>query len=353
VADNNIYNPDPVTYADWAKRLDPNGAIDAIVEILEEENPIVADAYVQEGNMTEGHQTTVRTGEPRSTWIGYNEGVLPVKSSTRQAFERPGHAASVWEMDKKLGKLNNNLAAFKMSESRPILSGMGKDLAETLIYGTLGEPKKFPGLQPRFDDTSAESAANIINGMPGGDPSTVAASTFTSLYAVTWGASQAFTFFPKGSKAGIEMLDEGEVTLFDANGGRYRGHRVFYDADMGFVLRDWESCGRVAQIPADPAASSILTSENAVNLPLLLTKLKYKLKRRAGGTTVFYCNEDLYTYFDLFVQQKSNIHFTMMDWQGEEVIGFRGIPIRVCDAITSTEQSVNGGDDSFVVDHGA
>ena len=50
------------TYADVAKRVDPNGGISGIVEILNRTNPILTDMLVKEANDGTGHRTTVRTG---------------------------------------------------------------------------------------------------------------------------------------------------------------------------------------------------------------------------------------------------------------------------------------------------
>ena len=50
------------TLSDWAKRLDPNGKVPDIVEMLEQTNEILADMLWIQGNLPTGHRTTVRTG---------------------------------------------------------------------------------------------------------------------------------------------------------------------------------------------------------------------------------------------------------------------------------------------------
>ena len=56
------------TLLDLAKRLDPDGKIDVIAEILTQENPILEDLSFVEGNLPTGHRTTIRTGLPTPTW---------------------------------------------------------------------------------------------------------------------------------------------------------------------------------------------------------------------------------------------------------------------------------------------
>ena len=71
-----------LTLADWARRNDPNGKIDTIVELLGQTNEILEDMVFVEGNLETGHKTTVRTGLPSATWRMLNYGVQPSKSTT-------------------------------------------------------------------------------------------------------------------------------------------------------------------------------------------------------------------------------------------------------------------------------
>ncbi len=48
------------TLLDVAKRLDPNGNIDKIVEILNQTNEILDDATFMEGNLTTGRRGSIR-----------------------------------------------------------------------------------------------------------------------------------------------------------------------------------------------------------------------------------------------------------------------------------------------------
>lgn len=44
-----------LTLADWGKRIDPNGKVDKIIELLAQTNPILQDMLIVEGNLPTGH----------------------------------------------------------------------------------------------------------------------------------------------------------------------------------------------------------------------------------------------------------------------------------------------------------
>ena len=83
-------NANCLTLADWAKRLDPDGKVPAIVELLSQNNEILSDMLFIEGNLPTGHRTTVRTGLPTVAWRLLNQGVQPSKSVTAQIDEACG-----------------------------------------------------------------------------------------------------------------------------------------------------------------------------------------------------------------------------------------------------------------------
>lgn len=329
-------NTNPTTYADWAKTRDPDGSTAEIIKLTEKFNPIIYDAYVREGNMTDGHRTTAVSNDPRGTWTGFNEGVQPVKSMNRQVTDRAGYDTARIEVDVRLANLERDKAAFMMGEAESVMRGLALDHAETLFYGNSNlNPKRFMGLAPRYNSMSYESARNILNGQPGGGQSGTGG--LTSIWIITWGPQTAFEFFPQaeGAQVGIKMRDLGEETVHDANGGRYRAYVHQLEQWVGFCLRDWRSCARIAQIEIADLAS------HAVDIPTLLTKAVHRL-RGGSGQRVIYCSEAVYTEIDILAQQKSNAYFRPMEWAGTEITSFRGIPIRMCESILDTEGYVTG-----------
>jgi len=99
-----------LTFADWAKRLEDDYRIANIVELLSQNNEIMEDMLVVEGNLPTGHKTTVRTGLPQATWRLLNYGVQPGKSTTAQVTDTIGNLETYAVIDKDLADLNGNTA---------------------------------------------------------------------------------------------------------------------------------------------------------------------------------------------------------------------------------------------------
>ena len=212
------------TLLDVTKRLDPNGKIDTIAELLTQTNEVLDDMVFIEGNLPTGHRTTIRTGLPTPTWRKLYGGVQPTKSLTAQITDSCGMLEAYAEVDKALADLNGNSAAFRLSEDRAHIEGMNQEMAGTLFYGNEGtEPEAFTGFGPRFNSLSAANSSNIITGGGSGADN-------NSIWLVVWGANTVHGIFPKGSKAGLSMQDKGQVTIenVDGNGGRMEGYRTHY-----------------------------------------------------------------------------------------------------------------------------
>ena len=318
------------TLADVAKRLDPNGKVDAIVELLAETNEILEDMTFIEGNLPTGHRTTIRTGLPAAAWRMLNYGVQPSKSTTKQVDDTCGMLEAYAEVDKNLADLNGNTAAFRLSEDRAFLEAMNQGMAETLFFGdTSKNPERFLGLAPRFstlNKTKAASAENVING------GATTGSDNASIYLVGWGQNSIYGIYPKGSKAGFQHNDLGEVTLTDGNGGRYQGYRTHYKWDIGLCVRDWRYVVRIANIP------KTIGSTNLIDLMVEASELLPNLN---GVRPVFYMNRTMRTNLRKQLANKSNVHLSLGEAAGKKVISFDEIPVRRCDALDFSEGVVS------------
>jgi hypothetical protein len=100
-----------LTLIDQAKRLDPDGKVPVIVELLSQTNEVLDDMLFREGNLPTGHRTTIRTGLPTVYWRMLNQGIPPSKSQTAQVDENAGMLEAWSEVDKDLALLNGNVSA--------------------------------------------------------------------------------------------------------------------------------------------------------------------------------------------------------------------------------------------------
>ena len=320
------------TLLDVAKRLDPDGKIAAIVEILNATNPVLDDLTFVEGNLPTGHRTTIRTGLPTPTWRKLYGGVQPTKSTTVQVTDSCGMLEAYAEVDKALADLNGNTAAFRLSEDAAHIEAMGQEMASTLFYGNEGtEPEAFTGLAPRYNSKSAQNADNIIDaGGTGSDN--------TSIWLCVWGPQTGFGIYPKGSTAGLQMTDKGQVTVenVDGNGGRMEAYRTHYRWDAGLTIRDWRYFVRIANIDV----SDLDTVSNTKNIINWMIQASERIPELGKGRAAFYMNRRLREKLRLGILEKISSNLSWETISGERVMTFDDIPVRRCDALVNTESRV-------------
>lgn len=318
-------NPVVLTLADWAKRRDPNGRVDTIVELLKQTNEVLDDMLVKEGNLPTGEKTTIRTGLPEAFWRKLNQGVPLSKSTTAQVQEATAILEVYSEVDKELADLNGNTAAFRLSEAKAFIEGMNQQMTRTLFYGDDYTPEAFVGLAPRYNDKSAGNAENIIDAGGTG-------ATNTSLWLVIWGADTAHGIFPKASKAGIHHEDKGQVTLFDANGGRYEGYRDHWQWKNGLVVRDWRYVVRICNIDMTNLANTDLIK--------LMIDAEERVPNLSAGRAAWYCHRRIRTALRHQILNHRNVNLTQENVAGKIITSFDGIPVRQVDQLLLTEAAV-------------
>lgn len=329
------------TLLDVAKSLDPDGSTSDVVELLNQTNEILLDASWIEGNLPTGHRTTIRTGLPTVVWRRLYGGVPPSKSTRAQVDEATGMLEARNEIDVDVANLNGNTAAFRLSEANAFLEAMNETMASTLFYGdTQVTPERFTGLAARYGAISgAPNANNIID--CGGT-----GSVNTSMWLVTWGDQTLTGIFPKGSKAGIYHQDLGEIDAFDANNNRFRAVADRWQWKCGIALKDWRYIVRAANIDT----TQLTTSTNAPTFPgtattpadLIQTMIRMtaRVPRQGMGRQVFYVNRTIGEMLRVQALNKSQNALGISDAQGQITTTFLGIPIRIVDAILSTEARV-------------
>lgn len=319
-----------VTLQDLAKRLDANGKVDKIAEVLTQTNEVLEDMHWREGNLVTGHKGTIRTGLPEVAWRLLNYGVPNSKSSTAQITDTCGMLEAYAELDKDLADLNGNAAEYRLSEDRAFLESMNQELASTIFYGNqASHPAKFTGLAPRFSDKGAESGANVIDA--GGT------SNLTSIWLVCWGDLTVHGIVPKGSKAGFQHSDLGEVTLNDPSGGKYQGYRSHYKWDCGIHVRDWRYIVRIANIDVTALTKDAKAGADLIDL---MTDAIEMLPNQALGRPVFYCNRTIRTFLRKQIKNAAQYQITQEQVGGKKVTAFDGMPVRRVDKILNTESKV-------------
>lgn len=322
------------TLLDLARRQDPDGRIADIVEILNQTNEVLMDMVWVEGNLQTGHRTTIRTGLPTPTWRKLYGGVQPTKSRTAQVTDNVGMLEAYAEVDKALADLNGNTAAWRLSEETPHIEGMNEEMAQTLFLGNEGtEPEAFTGFGPRFNSTTAMNGDNVIK-------ADGISTDNASIWLIVWGPNSAHGIIPKGSTAGLQMQDLGEVTIenVDGAGGRMQAYRSHYRWDAGLTVRDWRYVVRICNIDR-----SALTADASAgsNLPNLMFQAYERLPNISAGRAAWYMDRSLVT--KLRQQSAAAVKqstLTVDQVGGVMVTSFNGLPIRRVDALAGDEALV-------------
>lgn len=337
-----------LTLAEWAARLDPGGKPAAVIELLGQTNEMLTDMLWMECNDGAGHKTTVRAGLPAATWRLLNYGVQKSKSTTAQVRDATGMLEAYSDIDKALADLNGNTAEFRLGEDQAFIEGMNQDMQQTALYGsTAANPERFTGLAPRFSAIAgANNGQNVVDAGGTG-------STNTSIWLIGWGQNTCHGLFPKGSKAGLQVRDLGEVPLYDANQNVYQGYRTHFKWDCGLTVRDWRYVVRIANINVSAGAVTTNALVNALvtavnKLPFISAAGNSPPPGAPGGTmtrpgqvnTAFYCNRVVRTALDIQALNKANNFLTIETRDSRPCTAFRGIPIRLCDQILNTEARV-------------
>lgn len=323
-----------LTMADWLKRIEPDGTIADIVELLRQDNPILDDMLFMEANERTGHVMTQRVGLPTVYFRMINQGIPPSKSQTVQINEGIAMMEAWSEVDAKLAELSGDVNAFRFSESKAFIQAMNHEAASTLFYGNAGvAPEEFTGFAPRYSSLSAGNGENIIDA--GGTGSDNA-----SAWLVVWGEQTVFGLFPKGSKAGLQQFDYGEVTV-EVSGGvggnRMRALQSRFTWDLGLGLRDWRAVARVANIDV-----SDLGGVSAADLTEKMILAENRIPNLRAGRAVWYVGRTLFTHLDLQgradVAAGAGLTYETLDGRPRRT--FRGTPIERVDALLDTEARV-------------
>ena len=298
---------------DYAKQFDESGQELAIAEVLSKSNDIIGDAMVVESNLDSGHEYAVRTGIPEGTWRRAYQGIEPAKATTKVVVESYGTLSAYSVVDKLIAEKGGNLQAVRTGQSKAIIAGMSNTMARNLIYGNAGEtPERFTGLAARYNTlTEAESARNVIDA--GGETD----GQNSSIYLVVWDTDKVFTFFPKGSKAGIQRVDHGLVNHTDADGNEYPAYKEYFEWKLGLAVQDWRYAGRICNIDVKNVPAGLIDN---------MCELEERIQSLNLGKPFWYMNRTVKAALRKLTSNKQNVQYTPDQITSRPLMTFNEIP---------------------------
>jgi len=330
------------TLADWASRRDPNGGVARIVESLEKRNPILQDLPMVEGNLDTGHQITNRAALPAPTYRRINQGYASTKSTTDQVIESCSLLESRSEIDVEHPGIKAGGAGFRDSEDTAFVQGFNNEIARGIFYNSpLTAIEQFQGLTPRLDVTSGNPASGQI----------IKAYTATnndqaSIWLIGFGPSTVYGFFPRGSSGGFSMEDMGKM-LVDSSATRLdasaAGLKFFawvsrFVWRMGLAVADYRYVARVCNL--DQSVIAGLGFAGEVGIALAMEDALAAIFDQDSVNLRFYMNRTTYSQLNKQLMGKSANLLEWINMGGKRIPAFLGVPIRVTDALLSTESPV-------------
>lgn len=339
------------TIIDLATRLDPEGKIPIIAEMLSQANDYAADLPWVEANEFTGHEFVFRTSIPAGSWRSYNAGVPYAKSTTAKARVGLGMLEDYSQVDRALGEHSGNLEKFRQSEDVAFMEGMSQTIAQTFFYGnTSVTPAEFMGLAPFYNTVStatAQNATNVVNGGGTGNNN-------TSLWLIGWSPETIFGVYPRGSKVGLDMEDKGDVTPgFDTFGNRFEAYTSWFRQQAGLCPKDWRYGVRCANIDTTAAG---LAGPNALDIFATMAQMIMLPPETAQGLSgitstdapgdatgkrfVWYGNRTMRHWMDVQSMRNRNVLLSLNDYAGKPTTTWRNVPIKVVDQILNVEANV-------------
>ncbi|MGY4397271.1 hypothetical protein ACVWZA_002465 [Sphingomonas sp. UYAg733] len=312
-----------------------------VIEVLRQLNPLMEDAVTAECNMGTTHRHTIRTGLPTVTWGMLYQGIPQSKATTQQVDDTTGFVEGLSTVDTRLLDISPNPAAVRLSEGRAYLEAMAQEVQRGFFYhDTVTTPEKFKGLATRYNKIGGGGAGNQIVDAGG------TGSDNTSIWFVTHGDNYTTLIHPKGTKAGITREEKGEQRTQDDNKNVYYVKEELFRQHIGVAVRDWRFNARIANVDYSDLLSG------TPDLYKYMRQAYYKLQGRraakmsgdvaAQGRTVIYMNRDVISALDSIGTNSANgaLMLKPMELQGQEVLSYRGIPIRETDALINAEARV-------------
>lgn len=341
--------PGAFTYAEWALRMDSTGKASVLVNLLSQNNGILEDMLAVECQNGNSFEFTQVVKLPAPTRRVYNQGVVATMAAVAKQVVTCAEYGDWVKFDASLARLGGNLSDLRAMELAMHMEGTSQQVASDLFYANRAtDPTQFTGLSNIYSTvttSTSQIAENVID--CGGTGSTNA-----SMWLITWGPRHIHTIFPKGLPAGLTHRDYGDtVPLYDASNNAYPGYQDWLQWDLGVAVHDWRFGVRACNIDY-----TLFGGGSAANLIEILAAMVYKppiMPAGVGpvqtsdspdklmmGRSAIYVNRTVYLALDLQAQNKTNLLLKMDEWDGHVVLTYRGVPIRVVDALLSSEARV-------------
>lgn len=349
-------NLQQLSLADLAARLNPDGSVAKVAEVLTQTNEILADIPYVQANEYTGHRFSVRTSLPKAYWKMLNRGVPASKSSVASVTETLGRLQALSKIDKQELELNGNSKAFRFLEEKAFIEALNQSMTEALFYNdSRVHPEGLMGFAPRYDHLVSEAdrfdpkcvdiCKNVLDAGGTGDH-------LTSIWLIGWSTDTVFGIYPKGDVGyGLKSEDLGNQQAFDEFGNTYQTVQTEYSWTCGLAIKDPRYVVRIANV--DPQellkgkgmGTGDLKAEDSYNLVMLIDKAINLIPSRGNVHLCMYMNTDVLHALNV-INYRTNAQVVRIldgiDQFGRNVSWnqFRDVPLRRVDKLTNLEKQL-------------
>jgi len=331
--------PASLTLAEQMKQIGPQGNLLEVVNTLAQYNEIDIDApYV----MANDRFTDVSSKVISLPTIGtrrINRGSAGGVGRTAQLREFIEiMEARPWIDTLLLDSEPDGGVQARLNQIGLFIEAMAQAKATHLLYGdhaTDGET--INGFLTR---TSDSSQVNVTKSGGSG-------SKTTSLLLVEWDPKRCSLIYPKAvpngeaanrmvySALGVSEYDNGRQRIVDEDENAFDALESVIRVAFGIKLLDDRNIHRLANIESTGSSNTLADTGKIDELVYAINKLTSK-----GRNAVIYCNADVKSQFDIYALEHLLGCTVSKDVFGQPVTMFRNIPIRLVEAITSTETAL-------------
>lgn len=303
-----------------------NETID-VANVLDEINPFVQDAPVQEAIDITSHVVARTTSLPSASFVKVGNGWDVSLGMYSQSRESMAFIKTRYQCPEDVMRLQPSPAKYRSQRERDAVEGMSQGFANALISGnTITTPEKFNGLLIRYNALSTTRTSYVVS-----NGSAHAANT-TSIWFIQWSPSKVYLIYPRGSaNVGINKQDKGLVFTTGDDGKNLWAYITEFAWDVGLCVEDTRSVKRLCNI------DTVLTDTYTIDEDKIIQILN---NFRGNDQIYMYGNETVQTQLDILAKDKGNVQYLPDSPWGKGILSFRGVPFKVCDAITDTETVV-------------
>ncbi len=324
-----------LTLSEQIKQIGPKGNLLDVINVLSQVNEIDMDVPY---TMANDRFTNVSSKVIKLPAVGtrrINRGSAGGVGRTAQHMEFIEILEARPYIDTLLlGSEQDGGAQARLNQIKMFVESMAQTKALHMIYGNNAEDDEvINGLATRYNDLALDN----VYGLSGTGDDT------TSLWVVEWDSARCHGIYPKAvpnggdnQALGVSDYDNGRVRITDDDGNAFDAMENVIRVAFGLNILDDRNVARLVNIESSGTSNNLLSTGN---INYLVRALNHLTSR--GRNAVIYVNADLKTQFDIWALDRLNGCWMVDQTTGAPLTVFQGHPIRMVEAISSTESAIS------------